>query len=303
MEAKTPTNYSLKKELLDLLKELLPLHSVYVISVQKEKKKQEVFLSSKCTNPQKLVIYTLLIITYKPISKRLGDFIDDVFNKLQHCCKIYAIMYTLSNAKKRLDFGNNFLSQAVFQTPCIYKRDNSLSKFSNYPLLFHQKVYLRILETWKARMDRAEFLFSIIDGSEQKEDSTSRMSIMHYALEQVCMALLYVFWEYQPKHYSLSYLLHLCSHFTELPQTIFPKDTYGLHRLYYILCNAQHIMRFKVKDEFSDRDTDKAYNRCEEFYYEAKKLGEAQLEHLQKLHCKQSNQKSSLKLECHEKQG
>jgi len=287
-KTKISTKFPLQEELLDLLKKLLPLHSVNVISVQKEKKKQEIFLSPICTNPQKLVTYTLLIITYKPISKRLGEFMDDVFNKMQQRCKIYAIMYTLSNAKKRLDFGNNFLSQALFQTPCIYKYDNSLLKFKNFPLLFYQKIYQRILETWKARMDRAEYLLSVVDGSESREDSTARLSVMHYAIEQVCMALLYVFWEYQPKHYSLTYLLHLCSHFTQLPQTIFPKETYGLHRIYYMLCNAQHIMRFKAQNEFSERDTDKAYNRCEQFYDEAKKLGEEQLEHLKELHCKPS---------------
>lgn len=289
-KTKTPTNYPLKKELLDLLKKLLPLHSVYVIGVYKEKKKQNIYLAPQSVTSQKMVTYTLLIITHKPISKRLGEFMDDVFNKMQHRCKIYAIMYTLSNVKKRLDFGNNFLSQAIFQTPCIYKEDGSLSKFSNFPLLFHQSIYDRIQETWKNRMDRAEYLLSVIDNIEPKEDSISRLSIMHHALEQICMALLYVFWEYKPQHYSLSYLLHLCSHFTQLPQTIFPKETYGLHRIYYMLCNAHHIIRFKAQNEFSDRDTDKAYNHCEEFYYEAKKLGEKQLEYLQKIHCKRSNQ-------------
>jgi len=290
MKAKTPTKFPLQEELLDLLKKLLPLHSVYVIGVHKERKKQKAYLSPQNVTFQKTVTYTLLIITYKPLSKRLGEFMDDVFNKMQHRCKIYVIMYTLSNAKKRLDFGDNFLSQVVFQTPCIYKHDNSLSKFSKISLLFHQIVYKRILETWKARMDRAEYLLSVIDNIEPKEDATSRLSIMHYALEQVCMALLYVFWEYKPQHYSLSYLLHLCGNFTQLSQTIFPKETYGLHRIYYMLCNAQHIMRFKAQDEFSEGDTDKAYNRCERFYYEAKKLGEERLEHLKELHCKQSNQ-------------
>lgn len=251
----------------------------------------------------------MLIITYKPLSKRLGDFIGDISNKMQHRCKVFAIMYTLPKVKKRLNFGDNFLSQAIFQTPCIYKYDNSLLKFSNYTLFFHQRVYNHIQETWKGRMNRAEYLLSILDYTEPKEDATSRMTIMHYALEQVCMALLYVFWEFKPHHYSLSYLLHLCNHFTQLPQTIFPKETYGLHRMYYMLCNAQHIMRFKAQDEFSDRDADKAYNHCERFYYQAKKLGEDQLEHLQELHCKRSNQKSSLKSEkdsnilSHEKQG
>ena len=135
-------------------------------------------------------------------------------------------------------------------------------------------------------MERAEYMLSILNTIEPKEDSTSRLAIMHYALEQVCMALLYVFWEFKPQHYSLPYLLHLCSNFTQIPQTIFPKETYGLHRMYYMLCNAHHIMRFKVQNEFSDIDTDKAYNRCDRFYEEAKILGEKKLEHLKEIHCK-----------------
>jgi len=287
-KTKTPTKFPLQKELLDLLKQLLPLHSVYVISAYKEKKKQHMYLAPQNVTLPKVVTYTLLIVTYKPLSKRQGDFMDDVFNKMQQRCKIYCIMYTLPKAKKRLDFGDNFLSQIIFQTPCIYKEDNSLLKFSDFSRFFHQRVYKIILDTWEARMNRAAYLFSIIDGMEIKEDTTSKLSIMHYALEQVCMALLYVFWEYKPQYYSLSHLLHLCSHFTQLPQTIFPKETYGLHRMRYMLCNAQHIMRFKAKNEFSNRDTDKAYNRCKRFYKEAKNLGEEQLTQLQMLHCNTS---------------
>tara|TARA_R110002050_G_scaffold243115_1_gene379508 strand:+ start:33514 stop:34383 length:870 start_codon:yes stop_codon:yes gene_type:complete len=289
MKANVSTKFHLKKELLNLLKELLPLHSVYVIGVNKEKKQQNVYLLPQRVTSQKLVTYTLLIITYKPISRRLGNFMDYLCNKMQQRCKVYVITYTLSKVKKRLNYGDNFLSKTIFQTPCIYREDDCLSKFSNYPLLFHQNVYDRIQETWKSRMDRAEYLLSIINNIEPKEDSISRLSILHHAMEQICMALLFVFWEFKPQHYSLSYLLHLCSQFSQLPQTIFPKETYGLHRIYYMLCNAHHIIRFKVQNEFSDMDTDKAYNRCEWFYDEAKKLGETQLGHLEELHCNPSN--------------
>ena len=284
-----PTQFPLQKELIDLIKRELPLHSVYVISLNKEKKQRNVYLSSQSVSSQKVVTYTLLIITHKPISSRLGDFMDNLYNKMQQRCKVYAITHTLSKVKTTLNYGDNFLSQVIFQTPCIYKEDDSLSKFSNYPLLFHQNVYQRIQETWKGRMDRAEYLLAIIGTIEPKEDSTSRLSVMHYALEQVCMALLYVFWEFKPQYYSLPYLLHLCGHFTQLPQSTFPKETYGVHRIYYMLCNAHHIMRFKVQNEFSDRDTEKAYSRCERFYENAKKLGEEQLEQLKELHCKRSN--------------
>ena len=287
-KTKTPREFPLQGELLDILKKHVPLHAVYVIGIQKEKKKQELFLSPIATHPKKRVTYTLLIITHKTISKKLRGIMDHVYSKMQQRCKIYVIMYTLSTVKKRLDFGDNFLSQAIFLTPCIYKEDNSLSEFMNYPLLFHQSVYKRILETWKAHMERAQYLFAIVDNIEPVEDATSRLSVMHYALEQTCMALLYVFWEYKPQHYSLSYLLHLCGQFSQIPQTVFPKDAYGLHRMYYMLCNAQHKMRFNTQNKFSVSDTDKAYSRCERFYNEAKKLGGEQLELLKKLHCKPS---------------
>lgn len=289
-KTKIPTEFPLQKEILDLLKKLLPLHSLYVISVNEERKEQNVYLSPQSVSSQKAVTFTLLIITYKPISKRLGDFMDDLYNKMQQRCKIYPIMYTLSNVKKRLNYGDNFLSKVIFQTPCIYKADDCLSKFSNYTLLVHQNVYDRIQETWKNRMNRAEYLLGVIDNIEPKEDEISRLSILHHALEQVSMALLFVFWEFKPHYYSLSYLLHLCSQFSQLPQNIFPKETYGLHRIYYMLCNTHHIIRFKAQNEFSDMDTDKAYNRCEWFYDEAKKLGEGQLEHLKEHHCNPSNQ-------------
>ena len=155
MEAKTPTKFPLDKELLDLLKKLLPLHSVYVISIYKEKKKQNGYLSPQNEISQKSVTYTLLIITYKPISKGQGNFMDDLYNKMQQRCKVYAIMYTLSKVKKRLNYGDNFLSKIIFHTSCIYKADDSLSKFRNFGLHFHPCVHNRIEElgkvVWSAR--------------------------------------------------------------------------------------------------------------------------------------------------------
>jgi len=283
-----PTAFPMQEELLGVLKKMLPLHAVYVIGIQKEAQQQQLFLAPIGTQPQKQVIYTLCIITQKPISKRLGDVMDHVFNMMQQRCKIYAIQYPLSTVKKRLDFGDNFLYRAIFKTPCMYQKDDTLAAFINYSCLFDQRVYDGILNTWKARMDRAAYLFSIIDNIDVQDNATSRLSIMHNAIEQTCMALLYVFWEYTPAHNSLSYLLHLCSQFSQLPQTIFPKKTYGVHRMYYMLCKAQQNMRFKTQNECSLSDANKVYNRCKRFYDQALLLGEEQLLQLQELHCKSS---------------
>tara|TARA_R110002050_G_scaffold43791_1_gene104630 strand:- start:1725 stop:2600 length:876 start_codon:yes stop_codon:yes gene_type:complete len=291
MKTKAPKKFPFQEELIDLIKKELPLHSIYVISAYQEKQRQNIYLSPQSSNAQKAITYTLLIVCRKPLSKGLGDFMDVLYNRMQQQCKVYAIVYTLSNVIKKLDYGDNFLYQVISKTTCMYKEDDTLSRFKNFQLSFCEENYNNIRETWESRMYRAAYLLSVSDTIEFDEDSISRISIMHYALEQVCLALLFVFWEFKPQHYSLSYLLHLCNHFGQLPQTIFPKETYGLHRIYYMLCNAHHIMRFKSGDEFSDRDADKLHKRCYWFYKEAKSLGEAQLEHLKALHCKPSNPK------------
>ncbi|WP_111308666.1 hypothetical protein [Confluentibacter sediminis] len=285
MRTKINKKHPLEKEVIGLLKDLLPLHSIYVISVNTEKRKQDVYLPPSNATTQKVVTYTLLIICHKFPSKGLAGFMDDICNKMQQRCKVYAIMYTLSKVKKRLDYGDNFLNQIINKTPCLYKENKVLIEFKNCRNFTHESVYLEIEEIWRNRMNRAEYLLSILDSIEHKEDTISRLSTMHYALEQICLGLLYVFWEFKPQHYSLPYMLHLCNHFTQLPQTIFPNETYGLHRIKYMLCNAHHIIRFKAQNEFSDRDADKAYNRCELFYEEAKSLGDKRMEYLKELHC------------------
>ena len=276
---------SFPNELLGLIKNLIALHSVYVISDYFEDNKHVNYLQPTSNSAQKPVTYTLLIIVHKFPSKSLGDFMDDLYNKTQKRFRVYAIMYTLSKVRKRLNWGDNFLLKVMLQTRCIHKEDDSLHKLCGQSLFFHHSVYELIQENWKVRMERADYLLSTIRDIQPKEDFCSMLAVMHFALEQICMGLLFVFWEFKPLHYPLPYLFHLCSHFTELPQTIFPVDTYGSHRLYYMLCNAHHIMRFKTKNEFSYRDSDKALNRCQLFYESAQSLGDTHLDKLQKLHC------------------
>ena len=209
---------------------------------------------------------------------------DELYNKMQQHCKVYPITYSLSSVKKKMNTGNNFLSRIMSQTVCMYKENETLSGFQNFKPSYHWVVYERIESHWNTRMERARYLLSIVD-IDFKEEYTSKLATIHHALEQVCLGLLYVFWEFNPHHYALSYLLHLCGHFTDLPQRIFPQTTYGLQRQFYMLCNAHHIMRFKAQNEFSEHDAFKVQHLSERFYEEAKRLGEDQLKHLKALHC------------------
>ncbi|PKQ44463.1 hypothetical protein CSW08_13730 [Confluentibacter flavum] len=287
MKTKIPSKFPFQKELIALIKKELPLHSVYVISQYPEKRKQDIYLTPINKNIKKQVTYTLLIIGHKSPRKNLGDLMAYLYNKTEQRCKVYAIFHTLANIMDRIDVGDNFLTRIISQTPCMYKEDDALLRFSQYQICFHKLVYKSIKEGWMNRMKRADYLLTVINTIEDNEEPNSKLAVANCAMEQMCLALLNLFWEYKPQHYSLDYLLHLCTHFTQLPNRIFPRTTFGLQRQYYMLCNAQDIIRFKDKNEFSKNDAHKVAKLCERFYGEALTIGKEQLKHLKEIHCQQ----------------
>ena len=288
MKTKATSKFPFKKKLIGLIKKELPLHSVYVISVYPEKCKQHIYLTPNSKNPKKRVTYTLLIIGHRSPRKSQGDFMEYLYNKMEQRCKVYVIFHTLANIMDRIDLGDNFLTRTISKTPCLFKEDDALLRFSRYGLCYHRQVYKKIRAGWKNRMERAGYMLTVIDTILDNEEPNSKLVIVHCAMEQMCLALLNLFWEYKPHHYALDYLLYLCSHFTRLPEKIFPKTTFGLQRQYYMLCNAQDIIRFKDKNEFTYKDAHKVAKLCERFYEEATALGEDQLKHLKELHCQPS---------------
>ncbi|WP_372755482.1 hypothetical protein [Mariniflexile sp.] len=246
------------------------------------------YLSPKDGQAHKEAIYIILIVADKTLHKNLDDFMEEVYNKMEQRCKVYIIYVTLSNLMERIDIGDNFLTRTLKETPCMYKQDKGLSRYSQYGLMYHVSIYKEIKTIWKHRMKRSKYLFSVIDVIHEDEEPLSKLAVLQDAMEQICLGLLYVFWEFMPHHYALSYLLHLCSTFTSLPNNIFPQTTFGLQRQYYMLCNASEIMRFKGTNgtnDFGLKDVDKVLKRCKHFLKEAHQLGEKQLKHLKEVHC------------------
>ena len=288
MQTVTTHDFPFRDELIKLLQIELPLHSVYVIASNIEKNEGRIFLDPSSVVNRISVDYTLLIIGHRAPTKQLGNLTEAIYAKMKGRCRVHPIFYTLRTVLKRLDIGDNFLSRIVRDTPCMFKENDIVEKSCPEGLCLHIRYYQQIVQEWHQRMERAEYILSVVGIIETKEDAAAKLAMMGYALEQVCIALLGIFWEYAPNHFDLPYLMHLCGHFTRLPQEIFPRNTYGLQRQFYMLCNAHHIIRFKGKVGFSSKDSDKVLRRCERFYGEASKLGLVQLENLRKVHTGQS---------------
>src|SRR5690606_37460202 len=214
--------FPFREQLLNLIQKEIPLHSVYAIGIQTEKQTRKAYLKPKNKTVAKKASYTLLVIGHKPLKKGLGDLMDDLYGKMGQRCKVYIIYYTLSNVKRAMDIGDNFLSRTIHKTPCLYRENDKLIKDYGSTPSYYKSVYEDIQRTWESRMERAGYLLNILDGIEPKENALSRLSTLHHVLEQVCMGLLYLFWEFRLQHYAFPYLLHLCGHFTDLPRIVFP---------------------------------------------------------------------------------
>lgn len=284
MKTKPALKPTYKKELVNLLKSILPLHSVYVIRCCKERKKQVDYLNFRDSNPQRSETYTLLILVHGTVTKKPMDLMEEVHHKTGKRSKVVAICHSLSKAIEKLSEGDHFLYQVLEHSPCLYKENDVLLRYQKFKPFINSLVYGQIQETWNVRMNRVSYMLYMVGHIELEDNAIARLSTMHHALVQLCLALLQVFWQFVPKHCSLPYLLHLCGHFTDLPQRIFPTETYGLHRVHYMLCNAPDIMRFKSSEEFSEMDADKALRKCQRFYQGAREQGEKQLLVLKQLH-------------------
>lgn len=282
---KVTRNYlSVHQELLELLQQQFSLHAVYLLSTFTYKEKQQVLISPIDRQAKTLQSITLFVVTYKPVSGNLGVVMEDLYNKMHQQCRVYLITMTISEVIKQLNYGSNFLINVLNKTTCIHKENDSTDKYLNFGLCHHPRIYKTIKKVWKHRMKRAEGWLERVNSDIFIKDEFVDFGMLHYSLEQICVALIYIHWEYIPSYYSLSYLIHLCSHFTDLPKRFFLKDSYQSKRIFYMLNNGQHDMRFKAFQEYSKKDSEKAYRICEQFVNEAKTFGKQRLKTIKPLH-------------------
>ena len=94
-------------------------------------------------------------------------------------------------------------------------------------------------------------------------------SMLHVAVEQICLGIIEVFLGYHPNHYALNYLLDLCSICTSLPNDIFPRNTEEDQLLYKLLTTNFHTLRHAKCNYHGYTYTELLSKRCGEFIEQA----------------------------------
>jgi hypothetical protein len=220
-----------------------------------------------------------------PLSKLMDDT-----NKVLEKEEVFIIQYTENMVFKLLDRGCNFLDNILNTALPVYHINESFISCSHRPS-YHEKVWKRINSVWETRYRRASFLCEVLEDQYQEmlEEPLTKLHILNCALEQVCLGMLYVFWEFKPSHYSIPYLLHLCKNFSGLPENIFDKSSHRKHHSYDLIRTAPYQMRFKTKSQFHKKEVEKAYRLGVEFIRRANEEAFQELDRIKKLHFADQN--------------
>ncbi|MBC9796798.1 HEPN domain-containing protein [Sinomicrobium weinanense] len=279
------TGDTLLQEIIARLQEYITLDSVYVMGKKKEMHTQEVYMAPAHYHPVYRMSYTLLILTEGYSAIPVTRIVKAIGKKLPEACYIYPIVYNAGEAWEKVDFGCNFLSRAMGQSALAYYTSENPVPMQYMPVRY-PRVWKRICKKWKSHFSRCKNINRRAELNEYdyRTDPVARVAMMHYALEQVCLGLLYVFWEFEPKIHTLPYLMHLCSHFTDIPDTVFPRTTYYNNYLYHLLCKGHKIMRHKTDTCITKEDAEEAYKIANRFIDKARQIAKQELERLKKLH-------------------
>lgn len=276
-------SYNMEQQLLSILKQEADLHAVYLFELSEYTESKQLFGEIDIKDSDKTFIYTILIVSNSPIKKNIGDFMDILYKKTQHKCQVFPVCYSLQHIKHRVDEGDNFLTRILITLPCIWQENDDLQNSKRYNVIHHPQIYKRIEHEWNIRIQKAASLLSFFDTDFELEPTVT-LAALYFAVEQVCLGILYLFWEFNPTHHSLKYLLHLCSLCTDIPKSFFLANNYQAKRILYILSHAHHSMRFKRASKITPDEIENAITVCETFYKEAVKVGEQQLAKIKAIH-------------------
>ena len=269
-------------DLIPLLCSLSRVHTVYLMrQITTSRKHSYTGGLSTPVKPDTREVLTLLVISHNEVADpKLIQ--NTVFNRTQGRYEVFTIHLTLREANSRINWGSNFLNRVLRECQLLYREDRRLELPAGY--LQHPQVYARIANHWNTHLQRARYFETKAVDCEDPQSNYGKYLLLQQALQQACLGLIYVFWEYQPSCFALPYVLHLCEQFCDLPQMIYPKRSFRSHQVYALLCHATYNLHEKTGTDASDADACKAEQLTYRFIKAARKLAEEKLRELNELH-------------------
>lgn len=269
----------------NIIVESIGTNSIYCLG---ERKKNQSVLNPFSENNSKKEKHThfyLLVFTNEKIANAVADVSDIVKTKTQGR---YTVTLLVHKAKSDhyLKPHQLYFYHAVLTKGCkVYEHQNMPQNvFDEVPK--RNVDYMR--SYWKNRNIVATNFLRSENQIDYMDTGVVQESMMHIAVEQICLGLINVFLGYHPDHFSMAYLFEICEIFTPLTSEIFPQITGEDKKLFDLLKAHPGSLRWAKLKKSCLLDTELLAKRCNLFHERACELVEVELERTDNLYNKQS---------------
>ncbi|TDE42228.1 hypothetical protein E0I26_13830 [Flavobacterium rhamnosiphilum] len=249
----------------------------------KKKKIQSVLnpFSENSSKKDKHTHFYLLVLTNEYIINAVADISDIVKTKTEGRYTVTLLLHKAKSVHFLTPHQLYFYHEVLTKGYKVYEHENVLLNIDFNETPKRKVDYLR--SYWKNRIKIAETFLRSENQIDYTDTGFVQESMMHIAVEQICLGLINVFLGYHPDHFSMAYLFDICEVFTPLTSDVFPRTTSEDKKLFDLLKAHPSALRWGSTKRSCLLDTELLEKRCNLFHERACELVEKELERLENL--------------------
>lgn len=205
--------------------------------------------------------YYLLIFTSENKTNAVHDLVGIIRSRTKEKCTATLLIHTIAEFQNATGDQKHFFTNAILNSTALFKKDSTvldakslsvrnLSPAKEY--LSYRNIIVNNMERWQEDYEWACY-------------APLKALMLHTMTEQICLGMLRFFTGYSPNHFSLSYLLELCSYFNDDISTFFPRITEQDRNLFTLLSRTYSSLRYSGEDTFSEEDMNLLQERYNDF--------------------------------------
>lgn len=249
-------------------------HAIYCFA-----ERSAVFTSKgigSCENQEETRYYYLLVLVKTIPNNAQADIAYAISHRSGGQCKATLLLHTVKSVRSDKAGQKLFFQNAIGSGALFFENGNGMLALSIAQAPAGDTEKLR--EYWRNRKIIALALLEAECTIENDSVDQLKVSMLHQAVEQLCLGLIYVFLGYRPNHFALGYLFDLCDLFTPLASDVFPRKAQEEAAIFKELGrHASQLRHSSLKFQYGN-NTMLLERRCRAFYESAVQLGESKME-------------------------
>jgi HEPN domain-containing protein len=228
-----------------LVQHFTPVQIYRFAKVKQQEQLQSVFAMG---GRHKQYVYYLLVVTEGSavMERSIQDFVDTHYTHAKVVIHAHELQTLLKNSNQ----SNGFFASVFNQGKLCYTAPGTAS-LAEFKAPSPKKRLGRAVVHWRKRKEMAT---GFLEAAERIiEDGHEKIGVflLHHAVEQACLGLIYVFMDYRPEARDLKQLLYVCACFSKLPLQHFlgtPDHEELLHMMMKSFTKARKQEDFSMAD-------------------------------------------------------